>query len=175
MIDYKSATKIKDNLVNFRKLNNFQTGLISLLASMKIEQHESNQLRTLFEQMDANQDGYLSEEEVKNGFGEIVGELQMTTKDWREVWDMMDINGDGRVDYDEFITASANRDKMINDKNIKMLFEMFDTDGSGYIDAAELKNVFNKCYATGNDAHDEKIFEDLMLEVDKNGDLIHCT
>ena len=85
---------------------------------------------------------------------------------------MMDINGDGKVDYEEFITASMNRDKMINDKNIKMLFEMFDTDGSGYIDAAELKNVFSKCIASGNDVEDEKIFEDLMLEVDKNGDKV---
>ena len=50
----------------------------------------------------------------------------MATGDAKSLYKMMDANGDGQVDYNEFITAATNREKMINDKNMKMLFKMFD-------------------------------------------------
>ena len=43
--------------------------------------------------------------------------------------------------------AAANREKMISERNMKLLFEMFDKDGSGSIDIEELKEVMHGCYS----------------------------
>ena len=46
----------------------------------------------------------------------------------------MDVNHDGKVDYDEFIRAGYNRSKLINLKNLKIAFDSIDYNGDGAID-----------------------------------------
>lgn len=45
----------------------------------------------------------------------------------------VDSNSDGRVDFGEFVSAAYNRTNLINKKNLQIAFNMFDTDGNGYI------------------------------------------
>ena len=72
----------------------------------------------------------------------ILGTLKAQASDWEELVEQLDINGDGRIDYQEFITAAVNRAKLINDQNLEIAFKMFDQDGNGQISINELKNVF---------------------------------
>ena len=76
----------------------------------------------------------------------ILGTLKAQASDWEELVEQLDINGDGKIDYQEFITAAVNRAKLINDQNLEMAFKMFDQDGNGQISIAELKNVFQGCH-----------------------------
>jgi calcium-dependent protein kinase len=43
----------------------------------------------------------------------------------------IDTNGDGRVDFTEFISAAYNRTKLVSEKNLEIAFKMFDIDGNG--------------------------------------------
>ena len=74
----------------------------------------------------------------------ILGSLKAQASDWEELVEHLDINGDGRIDYQEFITAAVNRVKLINDQNLATAFKMFDQDGNGQISTAELKRVFQQ-------------------------------
>ena len=49
-----------------------------------------------------------------------------------------DVNGDGLIDYGEFVTAAADINKIISEPNIQAVFKIFDTDGDGSITASEL-------------------------------------
>lgn len=49
----------------------------------------------------------------------ILGTLKAQSSDWEELVEQLDINGDGRIDYQEFITAAVNRSKLINDQNLE--------------------------------------------------------
>ena len=91
-----------------------------------IEETELNQLRVMFTKCDTSQDGVLSATELREGLEEVVGALQVEASDWRELMAVMDKNGDGMIDYGEFIAAAADRTKLINDRNLKALFELFD-------------------------------------------------
>ena len=51
----------------------------------------------------------------------------------------MDANGDGRIDYTEFITAAYNRECLLSSQNLEAAFKIFDADGNGSIDLEELK------------------------------------
>ena len=54
-----------------------------------------------------------------------------------------DSNNDGFVDYNEFITATSDKQKLLNKENLVKVFKMLDTDSDGKISKEELDSVFN--------------------------------
>lgn len=54
----------------------------------------------------------------------------------------MDSNGDGQIDFNEFLAAAYDRTKLLTEKNIRIAFDMFDTKKKGFITMAGLKTVF---------------------------------
>ena len=53
--------------------------------------------------------------------------------------DMCDLDGDGKIDYLEFIQAAINHKSLLNEENISMMFNMMDIDQDGRISVDELK------------------------------------
>lgn len=45
----------------------------------------------------------------------------------------LDKNCNGVVDFTEFLTAAADKDVLLSEKNLKMVFNMFDKDHNGSI------------------------------------------
>ena len=63
-----------------------------------------------------------------------LGNIGSSKKDYQELFEIMDVNRDGKIDYDEFIRAGYNRSKLINLKNLKIAFDSIDYNGDGAID-----------------------------------------
>ena len=42
--------------------------------------------------------------------------------DWTEIVEHIDINNDGKVDYDEFVTAATDRIQLLTEKNLRAAF-----------------------------------------------------
>ena len=57
--------------------------------------------------------------------------------------DMCDLDGDGKIDYLEFIQSAINHKALLNKQNIQIIFDMFDQDRDGRISVSEIKNVFS--------------------------------
>ena len=76
----------------------------------------------------------------------------------------IDIDGNGFIDYTEFILASMNKEKMLTTERLEATFNLFDKDGSGKITAKELKEIL--------EIHDveDSSWDNLIAEVDSNGD-----
>jgi len=64
------------------------------------------------------------------------------------LFDRIDVDKSGHIDYTEFIAATMNISEALSDKNMARAFAKFDTDNSGKIDTSELKNVLG---ITGSD------------------------
>ena len=77
-----------------------------------------------------------------------------------------DLNGNGELDYSEWLVATLKRSDMINTKKLKQAFTYFDKDGSGKISLDELKEAMQ---GNGQDLDDD-VFRDIMAEGDENGD-----
>ena len=55
---------------------------------------------------------------------------------------MVDTDGNGSIDYSEFVTACINKESILSKKRLKAAFRIFDKDNSGGIDMDELKEIF---------------------------------
>lgn len=77
-----------------------------------------------------------------------------------------DLNGNGELDYSEWLVATLKRSDMINTKKLKQAFTYFDKDASGKISLDELKEAMQ---GNGQDLDDD-VFRDIMAEGDENGD-----
>ena len=73
-----------------------------------------------------------------------------------------DADGNGTIDYEEFITATMHMNRMDREEHLYTAFQYFDKDGSGYITADELQLA---CEEFGLD--DVKL-EDMIGEVDQD-------
>ena len=72
--------------------------------SKKLSADQVAELRKAFDVMDANKDGFVTKDELKNllkGLGEDV-----TDEVVDEMISIADTNGDGKVEFEEFCTAS---------------------------------------------------------------------
>lgn len=79
------------------------------------------------------------------------------------MFDLVDLNGNGLIDYSEFISSAANVNQLISDKQMKAAFKAFDLDGSGEISFQE----FQETFAAGLEIDKEEL-RTAFLEFDDN-------
>ena len=83
----------------------------------------------------------------------------------------LDTNGDGKIDYSEFITAAVNRAQILSKENLDITFKIFDSDGNGKISVEELKAIFSGGTLVNEDSEETKsVWLKIMQEVDTDND-----
>jgi calcium-dependent protein kinase len=60
-----------------------------------------------------------------------------------EIIQRIDTDGDGEINYSEFLMAALNRNAMLSNERIEVAFRMFDTDGNGELSIQEVKNLLS--------------------------------
>jgi len=118
------------------------------------------QMKKAFESLDKNGDGILSQEEIVKGIETVT---QMTPELHQAIKEM-DTNGDG-VSVTEFL-AVVTGGMALKDNHHAMAFQIFDTDQSGTISRAELKNALLQRFGE----IPEREIDQIMRDVDKNSD-----
>lgn len=113
--------------------------------------------------MDKNSDGKLSREELIEGYTTILGDLAEEEVD--RIMKIADTDGSGEIDYSEWVVATMDKRKLLTNEKLESAFNLFDRDGGGSISANEIKEVLG----VGKNI-DEKIWNEIIMEVDANGD-----
>ena len=125
-VDNSKQLDMSKNLAIFAKTTSFQSGICSILANMLSHSNDLSDLNKMFIQWDTSQDGYLSYEELRQNMTQITSLFQIDEPDVLKLMKAADTNGDGQVDYQEFVTAAFNKEKLINENNLRSIFKMFD-------------------------------------------------
>jgi len=136
------------------------------VVARHLTEEDIAQLKELFVQMDENHDGTLSIEELKRGM-EKAGELGLP-EDLLKVMNGIDADGNGRIDYTEFLAATMEQKSAEQEQACWAAFRAFDRDGNGMITRKELQQVLETAElgaAVGSDA-----IAQVLLECDGNGD-----
>jgi len=136
-------------------------------AAHRLKDDKIGALRTSFEKMDKNGDGVLSAQELCEGLRESgvgTGELMEVLKD-------IDMDGDGVIEYTEFVAATYQFQQSMQEHAVSDIFRIFDQDGSGKVTKAEILQALGH----GQTSTLEEKFPDLNVDtvlgdLDKDGD-----
>lgn len=65
---------------------------------------------------------------MKDGFKEYLGDKILFNEELDNIIKKVDFNGNGTIEFSEFITACSNVNKMLTEKNLFEAFNLFDLD-----------------------------------------------
>ncbi|KAL4577406.1 hypothetical protein LXL04_013515 [Taraxacum kok-saghyz] len=109
--------------------------------SPAVFQPNTDEMRRVFNKFDKNKDGKISKEEYTSAVGVLGGKNPKS--DVSKAFQVIDTDGDGFIDFDEFMEAQKSEGG-VKTADIKSAFKVFDLDGNGKITAEELLQVLRK-------------------------------
>lgn len=115
--------------------------------------------------LDRDRNGTLNREELE----QMTSSQLCDTYDlnWVEIITSCDYNGDGVIDFDEFMSACVDKKVLTSEEDVKKAFTVLDHNKDGVISLDDFNDLFN---SYGGAVVDGQMWEDLLLEADKNED-----
>ncbi|KAK8587335.1 hypothetical protein V6N12_021832 [Hibiscus sabdariffa] len=158
LLDVAILTRMRQ----FKAMNKFKKVALKVIAE-NLSEEEIIGLKEMFKSMDTDNSRTITFEELKAGLHRLGTKLSES-----EVWQLMeaaDVDGNGTIDYFEFITATMHMNRIEREERLYTAFQHFDKDNSGYITMEELKQALRKY-----NMKDEKTIREIIAEVDTDKD-----
>ncbi|XWS37427.1 hypothetical protein CRYUN_Cryun19dG0042000 [Craigia yunnanensis] len=154
---------VRTRLKQFSVMNRFKKKALRVIAEhLSVEEVEV--IRDMFALMDTDNDGKVSYEELKAGLQKVGS--QLAEPEIKMLMEVADVDGNGVLDYGEFVAVTIHLQKMENDEHFRRAFMFFDKDGSGYIELDELQDAL----ADESGEVDVDVLNEIMREVDTDKD-----
>ncbi|XP_030511405.1 calcium-dependent protein kinase 2-like [Rhodamnia argentea] len=153
---------VLSRMKQFRAMNKMKQLALKVIAT-NFSEEDIKGLKAMFTNMDTDNSGTITFEELKSGLARLGSRLSET--EVKQLMEAADVDGNGSIDYIEFISATMHRHKLERDEHLYKAFQYFDKDGSGYITKDELEAAMKE-HAIGDEAN----IKDIIAEVDKDND-----
>jgi calcium-dependent protein kinase len=135
-IDSKNALI---SLKNYSQSSKIYQTVLAYLSHNFANKEQLNSLKKIFYKIDLNLDGKLSKEELEIAFKEAG--MEMKTEQLNKVIESIDFDGNGYIEYEEFIRVTLPKEQLFTEANLKTAFDMFDLDKNGSISLNEFKEI----------------------------------
>ncbi|KAK4421334.1 Calcium-dependent protein kinase [Sesamum alatum] len=153
---------VLSRMKQFRAMNKLKKLALKVIAQ-SLSEEEIKGLKAMFANMDTDKSGTITYEELKSGLARLGSKL--SEAEVKQLMEAADVDGNGTIDYIEFITATMHRHKLERDEHLYSAFQYFDKDSSGYITRDELETAMKE-YGMG----DEATIKEIISEVDTDND-----
>jgi len=169
LVKQKSLSQEVNNAVlkNFREFSNKyklqKAVLIYFVSFFDIRQEKANLLK-IFKELDRDDDGQISREELKAAYEKSTTQSLINT-DSNMILEKLDFNRTDAIDFSEFLVANVNLLQSLNRQRLTDIFNLIDQDKNGSLSVTEIRNFLN----LGGPEH-ENFVKTIIAEVDKNKD-----
>lgn len=154
---------VKARLKQFSVMNKLKKRALRVVAE-HLSVEEVAGIKEAFQMMDTNNRGKINLEELRNGLQKL-GQ-QIADPDLQILMQAANVDGEGTLNYAEFVAVSVHLRKMANDDHLRKAFAFFDNNQSGYIEIEELRNAL----ADEIDTNSEEVINAIMHDVDTDKD-----
>lgn len=159
------GVEIISNLAKFSIGKNLRRSVLSYIYSRKYYDENNYSLNKLFKEIDLNNDGKIDINELFQKYGKYFpGTVEEEWEEIKKFVNNLDINKSGKIEYSEFLTVSSVINKEVSKKHLQDAFDFFDYDKNGFIEANDMREIFED-----TDLTDEAL-QQIIDEYDKNGD-----
>ena len=136
-----------DKAMVLRRIKNFRApkklqveALCFLVNQADTSAFDFEKLKNAFRTLDTDNSGTLELSEIRNAFNE----LNMPAQQIDEIFERIDFNHDGEINYTEFLAVTVDRRRAVTEANLTFAFHHFDIDNSGYITVENLEECFRR-------------------------------
>ena len=155
-----------NNIQNYKPQKVLQQAALAYIVHNLPNITEVKEACKLFVKIDKNLDGSITKEEFINGINELMDEEhKFEEQTLINMFNIIDSDNSGKIEYEEFVRAAADKKVLTSEKYVQDAFKFFDKDGSGKITIDEMYDLFCK-----EKEVDKKELEDIIKEVDINTD-----
>ena len=148
-----------DGIKEYAKSNKFRKAVLTYIAS-RLTDKEIKKIKEIFQNIDTNNDGKLSLEELKKAVT-LSGGLKIEYIN--DIFKSIDTDNSGNIEYTEFISASIEKNIYLNEEKLKDAFKLFDADGNGKISRAEIGKILHL-------DKNSKELDNIVVKLDTNKD-----
>ncbi|XP_010256099.1 PREDICTED: calcium-dependent protein kinase 10-like [Nelumbo nucifera] len=154
---------VRTRLKQFSVMNRFKKKAMRVIAEhLSVEEVEV--ISDMFKLMDTDNNGKITYEELKAGLHKVGS--QLAEPEMKLLMEVADVDGNGTLDYGEFVAVTIHLQRMENDEHFRRAFVFFDRDGSGYIEVDELREALSD----ESGQADAEVLNDIIHEVDTDKD-----
>lgn len=154
-----------NQMQRFVKGKNLRHIVLSYITRHKLYKEQNFEMIKLFQEADVNHDGLIDHNELFAKYGKFFpGTPEDEMETVKSLIEKLDINGNGKIDYSEFMMVCGQTQKSNNEKILKEIFDIFDIDKNGYIDIHDLKVILKEEKLT------VEHLEEMIGEFDSNYD-----
>lgn len=136
---------VMNSLIALAKYNSqwkLQEAVICFIVGQLASKEDMIEIQKAFRILDTNNDGMLSKYEMTVGYQRIYGDA--ASDEVEKIFEKVDFDGSGFIDYSEWVVATINKEKLLTDHKLMAAFQLFDRDGGGTISAKEVKDILIK-------------------------------
>lgn len=121
----RAFNSCRKNLTFSQIRRNFKQTVISFIAYNNIKQEEEKRIRAIFYRLVGGNVNYSID---KKTFGETLRSFnnKYTEKDVNNLFDEIDYNKNGKIEYQELINGFSNEEELLTEQNLRDAFDFFD-------------------------------------------------
>ncbi len=168
-ISYDKIKNVLERIMKFKPTKILQKLVLAYLVR-NLNHEKVDEASNLYCQIDYNNDGKVEEKEFITHLKELIEKTgeNADEKYLKTVFDNIDIDKSGTVEYSEFIAAAVDKELVLNDNNLKEGFNFFDKNKNGLINLEDLRLVFMKFKGFSFEEFNSIVSD---VDVDKNKEI----
>ena len=123
-MDISVAKSAFENMKRFKRNKKFEHATIGFIINQLVSKEDRADLLNQFLFMDKNKDGVLTKEEIIESYRNVYGTIDPDVVE--NIIKSIDLDGNGVIDYHEFLNCTMNRNKILSKKNLEYAFNSFE-------------------------------------------------
>ena len=156
------SKNVLNSLKNYSQQSKIYQAVLTFLSHNFADKVELNKLKKIFYKIDLNLDGKLSKDELEIAYKDAG--MEMKNEQLNKVIESIDFDGNGFIEYEEFIRVTLPKEQLFTEKNLKYAFDMFDLDKNGTISLNEFKEILGI-----KKIKDKNVNKELLKEIPIHG------
>ena len=169
-IDKKKLNEVVMNLKKFSATLKLQQLALAYIVHNLIAKEDCDFLREVFIIFDESGSGKLTKDQLIKGLNNVLTQEE-SEKEVNRLMEFIDVDGNGFIEYEEFLRAGLNKEKILTEENLETTFNLFDINKRRKINSKEIGMLLGQ--GDDIDEEKEKVWKELVAEadVDKDGEI----